>query len=129
MAFVPKGAAMPRIRESKNQMKTIHIAITTNTGLTFVRRSEIIYCLSDGSYTHIYLEGGQKLTVSKNLKEVTATLNDDQFVRIHNSHLINLNHTCNFINNSHNCVVMSNGEELAVARNRKKEFLELFTKL
>ena len=120
---------MPRIRESRNQMKTNHIAITTNTGLTFIRRSEIMYCLSDGSYTHIYLEGGRKLTVSKNLKEVTATLKDTNFFRIHNSHLINLEHTRNYIDNGHNCVVMSNGEELAVARNRKKAFLDLFTKL
>ena len=120
---------MPRIRESKNQMKTNRIAITTNTGLNFILRSEIMYCLSDGSYTHIYLEGGRKLTVSKNLKEVTAILQDDEFVRIHNSHLINLNHTCNFINNGYNYVIMSNGEELAVARNRKKDFLDLFTKL
>ncbi len=116
-------------RESKNQMKTNRIAITTTTGLNFILRSEIMYCLSEGSYTHLYLEGGRKLTVSKNLKEVTAILEDDEFVRIHNSHLINLNHTSSFINNRHNCVEMSNGEELAVARNRKKAFLELFTKL
>lgn len=110
-------------------MSRNHIAITTNTGLTFIQRAEIMYCLSDGSYAHIYLEGGRKLTVSKNLKEVTATLNDERFVRIHNSHLINLDHIHSFINNNYNCVKMSNGEELAVARNRKKEFLELFTKL
>lgn len=110
-------------------MSRNHIAITTNTGLSFITLTEIMYCLSDGSYTHIYLEGGRKLTVSKNLKEVTATLNNETFVRIHNSHLINLDHVRSFINNNYNCVKMSNGEELAVARNRKKEFLELFTKL
>ena len=43
--------------------------------------------------------------------------------------LINLAHTLGYINNGHNCVRMSNGEELAVARNRKKAFWDLFDKL
>lgn len=112
-----------------SMMRKAYLAITTNTGLIFAKRSDILYCLSDGSYCNIYLDGGRKLTVSKNLKEVETTLNDDRFFRIHHSHLINLDHAYSFINNAHNCVKMSNGEELAVARNRKKGFLELFTKL
>jgi two-component system LytT family response regulator len=110
-------------------MRKDYIAITTNTGLTFVNRMKILYCLSDGSYTHLHLEDNRKLTVSKNLKEVAATLNDERFIRIHHSHLINLEHTHHFINNGSNYVQMSNGEELAVARNRKKDFLGLFPRL
>jgi len=110
-------------------MRKDYLAITTNTGLIFAKRTAILYCLSDGSYCNIYLNGGRKLTVSKNLKEVETILDDDRFFRIHHSHLINLDHTHSFLNHNHNCVKMSNGEELAVARNRKKGFLELFTKL
>lgn len=110
-------------------MRKNYIAVATNIGLTFICRSEILYCLSNGSYTHIHLEGGQEVTVSKNLKEVEAILADKDFFRIHHSHLINLTHARSFINTSHNFVKMSNGEELAVSRNRKKAFLDLFTKL
>ena len=110
-------------------MPKSNLAITARTGLLFIKRAEILYCCSEGAYTHIYLEGGRKLTVSKNLKEVEATLQDEQFVRIHASHLVNLDHAVGYINNSYNCVKMSNGEELAVARNRKKDFLGLFDRL
>ena len=106
-----------------------HLAITTTTGLTFVKRSELLYCCSDGAYTNIYLIGGRKLTVSKNLKEVEATLSDELFIRVHNSHLINLDHAIGYINNSYNCIKMSNGEELAVSRNRKKELMGCFVKI
>jgi len=53
---------------NKHHMSTRreHLAITTTTGLSFVKRSELLYCCSDGAYTNIYLEGGRKLTVSKN---------------------------------------------------------------
>ena len=110
-------------------MKKEYLAVTTSTGLNFINRNEIMYCLSDGSYTNIYLEGGSKITLSKNLKEVESILADPQFVRIHNSHLINLIYAVSYINNGCNCVQMSNGEELSVARNRKKEFFDSFTKL
>lgn len=105
------------------------LAITTSTGFILAQKSEIIYCLSDGSYAHIHLLDGKKLTVSKNLKEVEALLADDCFFRIHHSHLVNLNHIVGYLNNSANCVQMRDGEELSVARNRKKAFLELFTRI
>ncbi len=111
------------------QLKREHLAITTTTGLSFVKRSDVLYCCSDGAYTNIYLVGGRKLTVSKNLKEVESTLQDELFIRIHNSHLINLDHAVGYINNAYNCVKMSNGEELAVSRNRKKELMDCFVKI
>lgn len=110
-------------------MEKKYLAITSNTGLNFIKRDEIMYCLSDGAYTQIHLESGRKITISKNLKEVENTLSDPQFVRIHNSHVINLNYAVGYINNGHNCVQLSNGEELAVARNRKKDLIDSFTKL
>ncbi len=110
-------------------MRKENLAITSTTGLTFVKRTDLLYCCSDGAYTKIYLAGGRKLIVSKNLKEVEKALADDNFIRIHNSHLINLDHAIGYINNNYNCVKMSNGEELAVSRNKKKDLMECFVKI
>ena len=85
-------------------MKREYLAITTKTGLEFVKRDEIMYCLSDGSYTNIYLDGGRKFTISKNLKEVETILSDSQFVRIHNSNLVNFSHVARYVNNGVNAV-------------------------
>lgn len=110
-------------------MKKNHLAITASTGITFVKRTDVLYCCSEGAYTTIYLDGGKKLTVSKNLKEVQAKLEDALFIRIHASHLINLDHTVGYLNNNYNCVKMSNGEELNVARSRKQELMDCFTRI
>lgn len=110
-------------------MEKQHLAITTNTALIFVNKSEVLYCCGDGSYTNIYLEGGRKITVSKHLKEIEVAINDKNFVRVHNSHLININHAIAYVNSNHNCVKMRNGEELSVSRNRKKDLMEYFIKL
>ena len=106
-----------------------NVALTTTTGMIFVKKSDILYCLAENSYTNVYLEGGKKVTISKHLKKVEQALQNDTFVRIHDSHLINLRHLVRFVNDNHSCVLMSNGEELGVSRNRKKEFLQWFVRI
>ena len=46
------------------------VALTTSTGLVFVKKADILYCLAENSYTNVYLKGGRKVTVSKHLKKV-----------------------------------------------------------
>ncbi len=110
-------------------MKKNHLAITTTSGLVFVKRTDVLYCCSEGAYTNIHLEDGKKLTVSKNLKAVQASIKDEQFVRIHASHLINLDHAIGYLNNNYDHVKMSNGAELNVSRSRKQALMECFVKL
>lgn len=111
-------------------MRKAYLALLTNNGWTFVKREQIIYCLSNGAYTQVYLAAGHSIIVSKNLKTVANVFeNDERFVRIHNSHLINLDYVVYFKNNTCNYVKMKNGEELAVSRNRKKVFFEAFERV
>ncbi len=105
------------------------VALTTSTGLVFVKKTDILYCLAENSYTNVYLKGGRKVTVSKHLKKVEQALPSGTFVRIHDSHLINLQHLVRYVNDNHSCVLMSNGEELGVSRNKRKEFLQRFVKI
>ena len=105
------------------------VAIPTSTELRFVHKNDILYCCSEGSYTNIYLAKGQRITISKHLKEIETSIRGEDFIRIHNSHLINVNHAVAFVNSNYNCVRMSNGEELSVSRNRKKELMDYFIRL
>ena len=47
------------------------VALTTSTGLVFVKKADILYCLAENSYTNVYLKGGRKVTVSKHLKRMS----------------------------------------------------------
>lgn len=54
---------------------------------------DIIHCEADGRYTRFYVKGhGRPILVSTNLKEYDLLLAPSGFVRIHHSHLINLDH-------------------------------------
>lgn len=104
------------------------IALTTSEGLTFVKIAEIIRCESDRMYTIVVLTGGEKLMVSKPMGQLEEILEGNSFFRVHNSHLINLNHIRQFVRSDGGYVLMNDNKTVSVARNRKDDFLELFSK-
>lgn len=100
------------------------IAIPTSEGLKFVLVNDIIHCESDNNYTNIYLSQKKKVLASRTLKEFDEMLQTHSFVRIHQSHLINLQHLDEYIKTDGGSVRMADGSELPIARNRKEDFME-----
>ena len=66
------------------------ICLSTSEGVEFIPTKDILFCEANGSYTDFHLSDRRKLVVSKNLKEYENMLNDSNFMRVHNSFLINL---------------------------------------
>jgi len=100
------------------------LAVPTSEGLEFIPVDEILYCASDNNYTHIYKSSGDSILLSKTLKEVEGMLENRQFLRIHQSYLINSRHLRKYVRGQGGHVVMSNGKELPVARARKDDILD-----
>lgn len=55
----------------------------------YVRPAEIVRCEAMKSYTVFFLSNGEKLTVSKLMKEYDELLTPYSFIRCHQSHLVN----------------------------------------
>lgn len=102
------------------------IALPTFTGYLFVDISEIIRCESDNSYTTFFLEGGEQILVSRNLKDVEQMLDEFDFFRVHNSYLINLNHIKEYFKGEGGQVKMVDGSIVDVSRRRKDSFLKVW---
>ncbi len=107
----------------KIKSKTAKIAVPTFDGLQMVNVEDIVKCTADESYTHITLAGGQKLVVSRILKDFDELLCDLNFFRVHNSSLINLIHVRRYVKGDGGYVVMSDGETVEVSRRKKNELL------
>jgi len=73
-------------------------------GFNAIRINDILYCQADGSYTHIYLLDGKKITTSKLLKQVVDMLPQETFFRIHKSYVVNINQIQQYLmgDNIHN---------------------------
>lgn len=100
------------------------ITINTDGKLLFLESDEILYAESDGNYSTIYLEDGQKLVLTKKLKEVNAMLPVDSFFRIHNSFVVNLGKIKEFLKTD-GYVVLKSGQKIPVSRQKKSDFLDL----
>ncbi len=106
-----------------------HVALPSMEGLTFVNVIDIIHCESDSNYTTLFLKTGEKMVVTKTLKDIEGLLHGNNFYRIHNSHLINMHHIKKYVKGNAGYVVMNNGADITVARNRKEDFLKQFAHL
>jgi two-component system, LytTR family, response regulator len=94
-----------------------------------VDTNDIVYCESDSNYTTFFLAKGEKVVVSKTLKDVEEQLGGGDFFRIHASYLINMKHVSKFTRGDGGYVVMTNNQHITVSRKKKEEFFEMFSKL
>jgi two-component system LytT family response regulator len=100
------------------------LVVKSAAGSVYIQINDIIRCEADGSYTTIYLKNGDKTVASKSLKEYETILPKSTFLRIHQSHLINLNFIQQTINEDGGYVVMSDQTRIAIARRRKALLME-----
>lgn len=105
------------------------ICLSTTDGFEFINTADIIYCKAEGSYTTFILNNNSKLLVSKHLKEYESLLLEQQFMRVHNSFLINLNEVKKFVKSDGGYIIMNNNDTVSISRSKKDEFLELMNNL
>jgi two-component system LytT family response regulator len=106
---------------SKNDFKKI--TLPTKDGLLFVETSEIIRCEADGSYTNFYLKNKKKIMVSSLLGTYEKILSED-FMRVHASHIVNLNHITNYIKGRGGTIILSDNSKVALSSRKKEAFLK-----
>lgn len=100
------------------------IALPTGSGYRFVLIKDIVRLEASSNYTIFYLTDQSQVVVSKTLKEYETMLEQQPFIRIHNSHLINLSLIREYHKGQGGTIVMSDGSEIEVSARRKNFFLE-----
>jgi two-component system, LytTR family, response regulator len=105
------------------------IALPVGDAMQFFPAAEILRCESESNYTHIFLTNGKKIITAKTLKDVEEALSGFNFYRIHQSHLVNMNHISKVVKGDGGYVVMDDGTTITISRNKKEAFLESFRKV
>ena len=100
------------------------IAIPTMQGFQLIAAESIISCESDSNYTHLFLKDKRKIIASRNLKEMEELLEDYPFIRIHHSHVVNINEVDKYIKGEGGYLIMSDGSTINVSRSRKELLLK-----
>jgi two-component system LytT family response regulator len=99
------------------------LAIPTDEGLTFVRVDDIIRCTAESCYTRLHMLDGTEILVSRTLKEFEKMLPEILFVRVHHSHLINLQHAKKYLRSDGGTIVMCDNSSVLVSRRKKDELM------
>lgn len=111
----------------ENKIKKV--GIPDGDGLVFIDLSDIIRCESDGNYTYFILSSGKKIIASRTMGEYEQLFSDENFCRVHRSHLINLAHVKKYIKGEGGYVVLSDNSQVEVSRRNKNDFLERLSHL
>ena len=112
--------------ENMQNEKSVKITLPTLSGVDIIEICDIVSITADGAYSVIKLTNGDSKVFSKNLKYFENTLQGlNQFIRIHRSHIINLEKVKSYqLSSGTGHVKMVNSDSLDIARDRKSLFNE-----
>ncbi|GGX24137.1 LytR/AlgR family response regulator transcription factor [Aquimarina muelleri] len=114
---------------SAPEQKPDKISLHTLDKIIIVNLDDIIRCESDSNNTIFYLKEEQKIFVTKTLKYFADMLKSYQFLRVHQSHLVNLQCISAFIKTDGGYLMLKNGENIPVSVRKKIEVMEILDRL
>ena len=103
--------------------KNKKLAVSTVEGVLLLPIADIIRLEALGSYCTIYLTQRKKIVASKSMSEFEPHLDKLDFIRVHKSHIININFVERYVRGEGGAVVMPDGTEVSVSRGMKTELL------
>lgn len=98
------------------------ITLPITHGFKIAQSDNIIRVEADGRYCRIFFKETEPELVTRNLGYFEEVLDRALFIRVHNSHLINLKHMIEFLSINGGTVRMADGNEITIAKRRLKEF-------
>jgi two-component system LytT family response regulator len=114
----------------KKQLDTVKHALsnTKNTlvlsfqnSLQIVELKELMYCETEKGYTTFYLSDGKNHMASKSLKEFENQLGQNDFIRTHQSFMVNLKYIDKY--DKSGTIHLKNGDKIPVSIRKKESFL------
>jgi two-component system LytT family response regulator len=108
--------------EHKKESQKMKLCIPSLKGFQVIDIQNIIYCEASGNYTNFHFTKIPHICASKPIHEYEELLGDSNFVRVHKSFLVNLEHIKEYIRGEGGTVILSNAHEIEVSR-RKKDLL------
>jgi two-component system LytT family response regulator len=112
------------IQQMTARRKSDNLCIPTRDGFEFINTAQIVYCQSDNNYCIIHVDGEKSRVVTRTLKDIEAQLDPAQFLRTHQSYLINLDHVKGYSRADGGLIIMSDKTKLPVSRTKKEHVVE-----
>ena len=119
-----EGSQFEALSSNMNPNEKRRLVLKTQESVHVVELDEIIRCEADRNYTSFFLKGEKKILVSKTLKEYETLLSGHNFLRVQQSHLININYVDRYDKKNGGAVVMKDGSEVPLSPAKREVFFK-----
>ncbi len=106
--------------ESKPQYQRDSLGIHHKDHIEFIQLNDIIHLESSGGYTMIHTLQKRKIVSTRSLKETESILPSERFLRVHHSHIVNIQHIVQVQKNRIWFLQMCNGAKVPVSAHSKQ---------
>ncbi len=114
---------------SSTTKKSKKIVLKTTDKIYVVNLEEVMYCEANRSYTTFFLSDKSKIVVSNTLGEYEDLFSDFDFIRIHQSYLLNINYIKRYEKTDGGNVILKDNTSLPVATRKKDHLFSVLKKL
>jgi len=90
--------------------------------IRFVKISDIVYCKSDGNFTHVFLKDGDSIFSSYSLRTMEEKLPDKYFFRSHREYFINGYSIQEYDKADGGSITMQGNQNVPISRGRRDDF-------
>ena len=108
--------------QSRKALK--RIILHTSDHLQLVSINDIVRAEADSNYTCFNLSGGKRILVSRTIKEFENLLSGSGMIRVHQSHLVNIDFIDRFVKKDGGYLILKDGSKIPVSPNLKKQVLQ-----
>lgn len=109
--------------------KPAKIALPQQQEVRYVPVVDIVRCEAQNTYTWFFLSNSDKILVSKPLKEYDELLAPHNFIRCHQTHLVNPAFVKSFLKEDGGGLLLQNGVKIPVSKQKKDYVKEALSRL
>jgi two-component system, LytTR family, response regulator len=99
------------------------VGIASVEGIRFVQYKDIVRMEGDDNYTTFFMIDGERIIASRNLGHYTEHYQKHNFIKTHQSHMVNYNHIRKYVRGDGGYLEMDNKETVPLARRYRGDFL------
>lgn len=100
------------------------ISLATLNHIYFVSTEDILFCKSNNSSTTFYLNNETCIVVSKGIKKISEMLDENEFIRPHQSYLVNKSYITQIEKLDGFALVLKNKQRIPISMRRRKTILD-----
>ena len=109
--------------------KSLIICVKSYGDYRYIESEDILYFEADNNSTDIHLNNGEMITAFKTLKHFETVLPTHQFLRIHNSYIINVNQVSRIHTGNTVCYIKNSTTKLPFSKSYKENVDLIITRI